>query len=60
MDIPVKGLEIGLFLFGIGIGGLQAIGLYIVNDLSNRISRLEARAMGEASSWDGHERRGKR
>jgi hypothetical protein len=52
------GLQVALVIFGTALTGLQVIALYIINDMRERILRLEARAMGEQSSWDGSERRG--
>ncbi len=50
-------LEIGLFFAGVAVTFLQIITIFILNDMKERIERLESRAMGEQTGWDGRERR---
>ncbi len=50
-------LEVGLFLAGSAVTLLQVITIFILGDMKERIERLESRAMGEQTGWDGRERR---
>ncbi len=44
-------MQIALLVVATALSFLQAITLYLLNDLRSRIARLEARAMGQGTGW---------